>query len=93
MWRMLSSNQFTKHQLFEWLKLIKLSMAMVLGSVENERCFSTLNFVNNKLENKLTTYLDLVMRMYAHKHFTFQTFPFDVAIISWNVKKDHALGG
>jgi len=67
-------------------------MAMVLGSVENERCFSNFNFVKSKLKNKLTTHLDLLMWMYAHKYFTLQTFPFDAAIIYWNVKKDHALG-
>jgi hypothetical protein len=40
-----------------------------------------------------STHLDLVMQMYVDKYFTLQTFPFDVVIIFWNVKKDHALGG
>jgi hypothetical protein len=39
MWCMLSNNQFIEHWLFEWFKLIELLMAMVLGSVEDERCF------------------------------------------------------
>jgi hypothetical protein len=57
-------------------------MAMVLGSVEDERCFSTLSFVKSKLKNKLTTHLDLVVWMYVEFVFTIQTFPFDVAIRS-----------
>jgi hypothetical protein len=40
-------------------------MAMVLGSVEDEQCFSTLSFTKNKLNNQLTTHLDLIVCMYA----------------------------
>jgi len=40
-------------------------MVMVLGNVEDERCFSTLSFVKSKLRNKLTTHLDLVVCMYV----------------------------
>jgi hypothetical protein len=82
MWCMLSSNQFIEHRLFERFKLIELSMAMVLGSVENERCFSNLSFVKSKLKNKFTTHSDLLMQMYVHKYFTLQTSPFDATIIS-----------
>jgi len=61
-------------------------------SVENERCFfSTLSFVKSKLRNMLTTHLELVVKMYAQIFFTLQAFLFDVATISWNVKKDCAL--
>jgi hypothetical protein len=40
MWAIfLFHNQIISHKLFEWLKLI--SMTMVLGNVEGERCFFT----------------------------------------------------
>jgi hypothetical protein len=68
------------HKLSEWLKLVELSMAMVLGSVEDEQCFSTLSFTKNKLNNQLTTHLDLVMCMYTQKFCSLENFPFVVAI-------------
>jgi hypothetical protein len=37
------------HRLFEWFKLAKLCMVMVLGSVDNERTFSNLAFIKTKL--------------------------------------------
>ncbi len=65
MWALLASNQFFSHKLAEWLKFIEFFMAMVLGSVEDERCFSTLSFTKSKLRNRLTTHLDSVLHMYA----------------------------
>jgi hypothetical protein len=40
-------------------------MAMIMGSVGDERCFFNLGFMKSKLRNKLTTHLDLVVRMFA----------------------------
>jgi hypothetical protein len=57
--------QPTSFPLIEWLKLIELSMAMVLGSVKDDKCFSNLGFMNNKLNNILTTHLDLVVKMFT----------------------------
>ncbi len=55
-WTTLSNNQLLSHQLFEWLKLIELYMAMVMGNVEDEKCFSNLGFVKSKPRNRLTTH-------------------------------------
>jgi hypothetical protein len=51
MWALLSANQIICSKLSEWLKLVELSMAMVLGSVEDDRCFSNLSFTKSKLRN------------------------------------------
>lgn len=40
-------------------------MAMLLGNVEDEKCFSTISFMKNTLWNMLTTCLNLVVHMYA----------------------------
>jgi hypothetical protein len=56
---------------------------MILGSVENEHCFSKLSFMKSKLRNKLTTHLDLVMKMFAWEHDSLDTFPFGDAIKDW----------
>ncbi len=83
----LSNNQLFYHRLFGWLKLIELFVVMVMGNIEDERCFSNLGLMKNNLRNILTTHLDLVVKMFAQKFFTFDTFPFAVAINVWNVAK------
>jgi hypothetical protein len=55
---------------------MKVAMVMVLGSMENECCFSTLSFMKSKLWNWLTTHFDLVVNMFAQNHYTLDTFPF-----------------
>jgi hypothetical protein len=42
-----------------------MAMVMVMGSVEDEICFSNLRFIKNKLKNRLITHLDLVVRMFT----------------------------
>jgi hypothetical protein len=44
-------------------------MAMVMGGIEDERCFSNLGFVKSKPRNILTTCLNLIVRIFAYKFF------------------------
>jgi hypothetical protein len=60
---------------------------MVMGSVDDERCFSNLGLMKNNFRNIVTTHLDLVVKMFAQKFFTFDTFPFVVIMNVWNVAK------
>jgi hypothetical protein len=53
MWALFANNQIVSHKLFEWLKFIELSMCMVLGGVEGERCFFTLSFTKASWEINL----------------------------------------
>jgi len=52
----------------------------VIGSVEDEWSFSTFACMKNKLNNRLTKHLELVILMFNQKVFTMQNFPFGVAI-------------
>jgi hypothetical protein len=51
MWALFVNNQIISHKLFEWLKPIELFMTMVLGSMEDKRCFFTFSFTKSKLSN------------------------------------------
>jgi hypothetical protein len=62
------------HQLSKWLKFIELSMAMILGNTKDEKCFKNLRSMKRKLRNMLTTHLDLVVKVFAQKFFTLNTF-------------------
>ncbi len=71
MWRQMANSQILSLKMFEFLELVELVIVMVLGSVEDERTFSILTFMKSKLRNRLTTHLDLVVKMYAQDFFTF----------------------
>jgi hypothetical protein len=62
--------------LLEYLKLVELAIIMVLGSVEDGRTFSNVNFLKSKLWNWLTIHLDLVVRLFAQIFYDLNSFPF-----------------
>jgi hypothetical protein len=65
-------------------------MAMVMGNIEDERCFFQIwGLWRVSPRNRLTTRLDLIVKIFAHKFFTFDTFPFVVTMNIWNVVKSH----
>ncbi len=59
MWSRIQSSPLLVLKVNEYIKVAEIVMVQVLGSVEDERTFSNLAFMNNKLHNKLTTHLDL----------------------------------
>ncbi len=67
LWERIGSNVILNHHMFEWFKLVKLCMVMVLGNMEDERTFSNMAFIKKKLQNCLTTHLNFVVWMYAQK--------------------------
>ena len=48
--------------------------SQVLGSLEDERTFSDVSFLKNKLRNQLTEHLPLVTTMCTQKHYTLTSF-------------------
>jgi hypothetical protein len=56
---------------------------MVLGNVEDERCFFKKKFMKSKLKNKLTNHLNLVVRMFVQKQYSMDIYPFGDAIKNW----------
>jgi hypothetical protein len=47
----LASNAIVVDNLSKYLKLVELAIVMVLGNVEDERTFSTFNFMKLKFHN------------------------------------------
>jgi hypothetical protein len=60
----------------EWLKLARLAMCMVGGSVEDERAFSALAFVKNKQRNALNVHLELCVCLKTQHFFQLEDFYF-----------------
>jgi hypothetical protein len=51
LWKTLSSNALLCAQLSEFMKMVGLAMAQIMGSVEDEKTFSTLTFMKIRLRN------------------------------------------
>jgi hypothetical protein len=83
MWMSIDGNSYLRHSLSEFLKVAELGIVMVLGSVQDERTFSTVTFIKTKFRNRLTTHLPLVVDMKSQKFFNIQTFPYDSAYENW----------
>jgi hypothetical protein len=62
---------------------------MVLGSIQDERTFSTLMFMKNKLRNRLTTNLAMVVGMKSQSFFILNDFSYDAAYESWKDETKH----
>ncbi|KAG0572981.1 hypothetical protein KC19_VG138700 [Ceratodon purpureus] len=79
LWRRLDASGLLRHKLSEYIKVTELAVVTVLGRVEDERTFSTLSFMKNKLRNWLSTHLPLVVGMHAQDFFDLSNFPYDTA--------------
>jgi len=64
-------------------------MAIIMGSVEDDKCFSNLGLMKSKLRNRLITHLDSVVKMFPQKFFTLNTLRFVVAMSSWTIVASH----
>jgi hypothetical protein len=83
LWRSIDANSFLRHSLSEWLIVAEIAIVMVLGSVEDERTFSTVSFMKNRLRNRLSSNLGLVVGFKSKKFFDIESFPYDAAFESW----------
>ena len=65
LWKTLSAFRPFCRLIPEYLKLAQMGSVLVLGSLEDERCFSTLKFLKSCQRNRLGKHLPLVVRMFG----------------------------
>jgi hypothetical protein len=65
LWRLIHVSQFLFHSFPKYLKLTKIATIHVFSSIEDERCFILVSFLENKTCNQLNFHLQLVIAMYA----------------------------
>ena len=87
LWQILGSNALLTHSFPKYFKLAKMAMTIVLGSVEDERAFSTVGFVKGKLRNKLGDHLPLCVQMFTQKFYTLKNFLYTEAVQIWKDNK------
>ncbi len=82
LWKKHFPNALLCAQLSKFMKVAKLVVVQVMGSVEDERTFSTLTFMKTRLRNRLCEHLDLVVCMFVQPFYTIDTFPYDDVILA-----------
>jgi len=83
LWRTLDANTSLGKNFGEYIKVAQIAMVHVFGSVEDERTFSTLTFLKDRLRNKLDHHLALVVGMHTQSVYSLQTFPYDDCFNQW----------
>jgi hypothetical protein len=87
LWQIMGANSLLRHAFPEYFRLATMALTLVLGSVEDERAFSTVGFVKGKLRNKLVEHLPLCVKMFTQKFYTLRSFPYQEAVDIWKVQK------
>jgi hypothetical protein len=88
MWQRIGQNALMLNRLSEYIKLCEIVVTAVLGSVEDERTFSTLGFMKSKLRNHLGGHLETCVKVYAQQFYNQGTFPYQQAIMHWRNERD-----
>jgi len=83
LWRQLDVATCLTSEFFEFFKLVEMALVHVLGNVEDEYTFSTLNFLKSKLRNNLEDHLQLVVGMFSQRIFTLENFLYDATFTDW----------
>ena len=69
----------------EWVKLAKLTITLIPGSVEDERTFSGLNFIHSDLRSRLVNpHLSNALRLFLQSKWSVDEFPYDIALRHWH---------
>ncbi len=91
-WPSCGSQSITMPYLFtqwlsEHLKLAKIVVVSMFGSIKDEWTFSTLAFIKDKLHNMLGLHLDTIVYMFAQEFCIQENFPHQETIIAWKDQK------
>lgn len=83
LWHTLDVASCLTKEFSEYFKLAEIAVVHVLGSVEDECCFSLVNFLKSKVRNNLKGHLYLVVGMISQRIYNLEIFPYDVAFSDW----------
>jgi hypothetical protein len=64
LWLTLAPSNYLNGYMPEWFKVAQIAIVTVIGSVEDERTFSTLTWMKSKVRNRLSAHLDCTLRVY-----------------------------
>jgi hypothetical protein len=88
LWQKLGCNGLLLLKLSEFMRLAEIAITTVLGSVEDERTFSSLNFIKRKLRSQLEGNLDTTVRVFSQGYYNLESFPYAYAYNHWRAAKE-----
>jgi hypothetical protein len=83
LWQVLGANSLLRVRMSEFYKIAEIAIVSVIASVEDGKTFSNLNFIKHWLRNRLTTNLDIVVKLFAQKFWDLENFPYQEEISDW----------
>lgn len=83
LWKRIEKSEVFCDSILEYFKLADLCQTMILGSVEDERVFSALEFLKSKIRNKLDINVETCLRLFVTQY-NVRDFPYDRALAIWN---------
>ncbi len=84
-WQLVTNNMMLDWHLFEFMKFVQFAIVQVIGSVEDERTFSTLPSMKSKLWNWLIEHLNIAICKFVQGFFFAKAiFALKIAIATWN---------
>jgi hypothetical protein len=83
LWKELITSQVVINCILKYIKLAEIVIVQVIGSMEDEHTFNTINLMRLKLRNRFTSHLDLVICMFSQHFYTLENFAYDVVIQAW----------
>jgi hypothetical protein len=88
LWQKLGSNGFLLSKLSEFMCLAEIAITTILGSVKDERTFSSLKFIKSKLRNRLEGNLDIVVSVFSQGYYDLESLPYADAYKHWRAAKE-----
>ena len=78
LWKRLDANSALNSSFPKYIKLAQIALIHVLGLVEDERAFSSLTFLKDKVKNRLEEeHLGLVVGMHNQSVYMLSLFPYE----------------
>jgi hypothetical protein len=76
-WCKIFASAIFNHKISKFIKLVEIVTLQVLGFVEDECTFNTINFMKARLGNQLSPHMDFCTKFYNQQFFTIQNFPYE----------------
>ena len=84
----LGCNGLLLSKLSQFMYLAEIAITTILGSIEDERTFSSLKFIKSRLRSQLEGNLDTVVHVFSQGYHNLESFPYTDAYNHWGTTKE-----
>jgi hypothetical protein len=88
LWQKLGCNGLLFSKLSKFIRLAEIAITTVMGSVDDERTFSSLKFIKSRLRSRLEGNLDTVVRVFSQGYYNLESFSYIDAYKHWRATKE-----